>query len=96
MAGSDQVFPKSNSIHDLPAREEGHHEFFHRESGGSQPQDQETDDIEARDFFWSISLNYMYHHRVERRVKLCVVSVSDENHVVLTVHRLVRLALLHS
>ena len=69
---------------------------FFRESGGSQPEDQETDDIEARDDFWSISRNLMYRHHVERRVKLCVVSVSDKNHVVLTVHRLVRLALLHS
>ena len=41
------------------------------ESDGSQLLDQQADDVEARNDFWSISGNHIYRHHVEPRVKLC-------------------------
>ena len=41
------------------------------ESDGSQPLDQQAEDVEARNDFWSISGNHIYRHHVEPRVKLC-------------------------
>ena len=70
--------------------------FFRESRAGLNHKTKRRMTMKPEIFFWSISLNCVYRHHIERRVKLCVVSVSDENHRVLTVRRLVRLALLHS
>ena len=43
--------------------------FFKGETDGSQQSDQQTDDIEARNDFWSISGNRICRHHVPPRVK---------------------------
>ena len=46
--------------------------FFRENSDVSQLVDQQADDVEARNDFWTISGIYIYRHHVEPRVKLYV------------------------
>ena len=72
MAGRDQVFRKSTSIQDDLARGEEHNDDLQGESDGSQPSDQQADDAEARNDFWSISGSHVHRHHVYPRVDLHV------------------------
>ena len=51
LSGRDQVFRRSTSIHDHPARGEEYNDVLQGESDGSQPLVLVTDDSEARTFF---------------------------------------------
>ena len=68
----DQVFRKSISIQDHPARDEEHNDVLQGESDGSPPFNTLTDGGEARNDFWTIAGNYIYRHHVEPRVELYV------------------------
>ena len=46
--------------------------FFKRDTDGSQPSDQRTDDTAARDDFWSSPGNHLCRHQVKPTVKLHV------------------------
>ena len=59
LSGRDQVFRKSTSIRDYPARGEEHKDDLHRESDGSQPLDTLTDHGEARNDFWTIPRHFI-------------------------------------
>ena len=72
LAGWDQVFRKSASRQEHPARGEEHNDVPQGESDGSQLSDHQTDYIEARNDFWSISGHHIYRHHVQPRVKLYV------------------------
>ena len=72
LSGREQVFRRSKSIRDHPARGEEHKDVLQGESDGSQPLDTMTDDSEARNDFWSNAGNYIYRHHGEPRVKLYV------------------------
>ena len=52
----NQVFRRSTSIRDHPARGEEYNDVLQGESDGSQPLD--TDDGEARNYFWTIAGNF--------------------------------------
>ena len=65
LAGRDQAIRESASIQDHPLRGDEHIGVLQGESDGSQPSDQQTDDTDAQDDFWSI-----YRHHVPPRVKL--------------------------
>ena len=72
LAGRDQVFRTPTFIQDHPAQGEEHNEVLQRESDGSQPTDQQVDDVEVRHDFWRNSGSHIYRHHVAPRVKLCV------------------------
>ena len=72
LSGRHQVFSKSTSIQDHPARGEEHNDDVQRESEGSQLLDTFSDDSAVRKDCWSIEENYNYRHHVEPRVKLYV------------------------
>ena len=63
LAGRDQAIRESTSIQDRPLRRDEHNGVLQGESDGSQPSDQQTDDTEAQDDFWSI-----YRHHVQPSV----------------------------
>ena len=74
LSGGDQVLRTSTIFQDHPDRGEEQGNLL-GESDGSSPtlfQDSSPDDGEARNYFWSISGNYIYRHHVEPRVKLYV------------------------
>ena len=58
LAGRDQVLRIPTLIQDDPARGEKHHDVLQGESDGFRPTDQQADTVEARDDFWSISVNH--------------------------------------
>ena len=72
LSGRDRVFRRPTSIRDHPARGEEHKDVHQGESDGSQPIEQQTDDAEARNDFWTISGNFIFRHHVELRIKLYV------------------------
>ena len=68
----DQELRTSTLVRDHPIRVEDQRDF-QEESEGSPPplpQDSYPDAGEARNYFWSMSGNFMYRHHVEPRVKL--------------------------
>ena len=71
LVGGDQELRTSTLIRDHPIRGEGQRDFL-GESDGSllPPHDSFPDAGEARNDFWSMSGNFIYHHHVEPRVKL--------------------------
>ena len=71
-SGREQVFRRSTSIQDHPARGEEHNGVPRGESDGSQPSDTLTDDGEARNDVRTTAGNYSYRRHVEPRVKLHV------------------------
>ena len=61
----------STLIRERPIRGEGHVDFLGESEGSlSPPQDSLPDAGEAMNDFWSMSGNFIFHHHVERRVKL--------------------------
>ena len=73
LAGRDQVFSKiqlNSGI--LLQNGEEHKDVLQGESDGSQPFDQSTGDIEARDDFWSFAGSHMYGYHVEPMVNIFV------------------------
>ena len=74
LSGGDQVLRTSTSIRDRPDRGE-EQEYLLGESDGSSStpfQDSSLYDDEARNYFWSISGNFIHRHHVEPRVKVDV------------------------
>ena len=67
LSGGGQVFRKSSSKRDYPARGEEHNDDLRGESDGSQPLDTPTDDGEARNDFWTM-MPVIFRHHVEQRV----------------------------
>ena len=57
-------------MQDHRARGEEHDDVLQGKSDVSQPVDQQADDVEARNDFWTISGIYIYRHHIEPRVKL--------------------------
>ena len=70
--GGDQELRTSTLIRDHPIRGEDQRDFLGESQGSppSPPQDSYPDAGEARNDFWSMSGNFIYHHHVEPRVKL--------------------------
>ena len=59
LAGGDPVLRKSNAIQEHLARDEEHNDVSQGESDGSQPLDQQADDVESQDDFWSIYVKHI-------------------------------------
>ena len=55
LSGRDQVFRRTTSVQDHPARGEEHSDGLQRDSYGSQPLDTLTDDGEVRNDCWMIA-----------------------------------------
>ena len=72
LPGGDQDLRTSTLIRPQPIQGEGHVDFLGESEGSppSSPQDSYPDAGEARNDFWSMSGNFIYHHHVEPRVKL--------------------------
>ena len=72
LSGGDQELGTSTLIRDHPIRGEGQRDFLGESEGSSPspPHDSYPDAGEARNDFWSMSGNLIYHHHVEPRVKL--------------------------
>ena len=64
----------SESNQDETVRGEEHSDILQGESDGSQLSDQQADDTEVRDGFWSFSRNHIYRHHLQSRVKLLIPS----------------------
>ena len=65
----NQVFRKSTSIQEHPARGEEHQVVLQGESDGSQLSDRQADDAEDRNDVWSISGNLIFRHHVQEKVQ---------------------------
>ena len=69
--GRDQELRTPTLIREHPIRGESHVDFLGESEGSLPPlQDSLPDAGEARNDFWSISGNFIYHHYVEPSVKL--------------------------
>ena len=73
LSGRGQIFRRSTSTRDHPARGEEHNDVLQGESDGSPPLDTQTDNGEARNNFRTVAGNEIYRHHVEPRVKLYVL-----------------------
>ena len=62
LSGRDQVFRRTTSIQDHPARGEEHSDGLQRDSYGSQPLDTLTGDGEVRNDCWMIAGIFCRHH----------------------------------
>ena len=72
LSGRDQVFRRTISVQDYPARGEKHIDVLKGESNGSQPLNTLTDDGEPRNDFWTIAGHYIYRHMAPK-LELCAV-----------------------
>ena len=72
LSGRDHGIRKSISRWDQLVRSQDISGHLEGSSDNSQPKDEITDDQHARDDFWSIEGNYIYHHHIEPRVQLYV------------------------
>ena len=73
LSGGDQVLRTSTFIRDNPDRGEEQGYLRGESDGSSSPlQDASPEEGDARNDFWSSSVNYIHRHHVEPRVKLYV------------------------
>ena len=70
--GGDQALRTSTLIRNQPVREGSRQDFLGESEWAPPPhfQDSFPDAGEARDDFWSISINFIYHHNIQPTVKL--------------------------
>ena len=70
--GGDQELRTSTLVRDHPIRGESHRDFLGESEGSLPPPSEDSfpDAGEAINDFWSMSVNFIYRHHVEPRVKL--------------------------